>query len=351
MSVVIKDSVPVNLSLINQFDVLPWIEKYRPGTLDEVISQNNIVDTLKNFIKNKKLPHLLFHGPPGTGKSSVITACAKQLYGPKYDMMVIEINASEERGIEVVRTRITDFANKRSITFDEADNDLFKLVILDEADAMTPDAQASLRRVIEKFTHNVRFCLICNYIKKINLAVQSRCICFRFSPLKDEFIKQKMNMVIEKENINITEAGINTIIKRAKGDMRKVLNILQATNMAYDVIDDKIVNNFLGYPGTEDIYNLINTITQKSFAESYNLLKKYKNEEGYALSDILFEIHDILIEHVLNQNHPIKININTEQIRRIIENMREIEHNITNSTSDNIHLGELIGVFKIAILK
>jgi replication factor C subunit 3/5 len=342
---------PIDLSNKETYEVLPWIEKYRPSTLDEVISQNTIVDTLKKFIKDKKLPHLLFHGPPGSGKTSVVTACAKELYGINYNMMVIEINASEERGIEVVRNRITSFASKKSIIFDNSSDKLFKLVILDEADAMTPDAQASLRRVIEKYTHNVRFCLICNYIKKINIAVQSRCICFRFAPLKSNFIKTKLEMIIEKENIDISSDAVATILKRSKGDMRKVLNILQSTNMAYSKITSEAVNNCLGYPSTEDIDKLMNAMINESFSCSYKLLKKYKNEEGYAISDILYEVHDVLIDMIFNPKKYTETSLSVNQIRKIIEYMREIEHNITNSTSDNIHLGELIGTFKIVLSK
>lgn len=285
-----------------------------------------------------------------THNTSVITACARELYGDKYEMMVIEINASEERGIEVVRNRITNFATKRSISFDETPTDLFKLVILDEADAMTLDAQASLRRVIEKYTYNVRFCLICNYIKKINMAVQSRCIPFRFAPLKEEYIREKMELVIAAEDIDITESGISTIIKRSKGDMRKVLNILQTTSMAYDKINGEIVNECLGYPSYKCIYDLVTTFINKSFVDSYKLLKNYKDVKGFAINDILCEIHDMLITHVLKPDKKIIIPLSVDQIRKIIEQMRELEHNITNSTSDNIHLGELIGAFKITTL-
>jgi len=316
----------------------PWIEKYRPNTLDEVISHNTIIDTLKKFISNKKLPHMLFYGPPGTGKTSVITACAKELYGKDYNMMVIEINASEERGIEIVRNRITSFASMKSFCLESS---MFKLIILDEADAMTLDAQASLRRVIEKYTYNVRFCLICNYIEKINNAIKSRCVCIRFAPIKEIYIKEKLISIIKQEKIVINESGINEIIKRSNGDMRKILNILQSTHMAYPKkeIDDEIVNECLGFPKKSDIKTIFKFLIKNNFKESYDLITKYKETNGYSLSDIMNEIHDLLLKKLNNS----KIN----KIEKIYENLQNLEHNLSNSTSDILHIGEFISIFNL----
>ena len=149
---------------------LTWVEKYRPGALQELISHEDIIGTIRKFLHEDKLPHLLFYGPPGTGKTSTILACAKEIYSPReFNSMVLELNASDDRGISVVRGQILNFASTRTIF-----NSGFKLVILDEADSMTNDAQNALRRIIEKFTDNVRFCLICNYLSKIIPALQSR---------------------------------------------------------------------------------------------------------------------------------------------------------------------------------
>ncbi len=155
----------------NRMANLPWVEKYRPSALEELISHDDIIKTIRKFISEDKLPHLLFYGPPGTGKTSTILACAKEIYSPKeFNSMVLELNASDDRGINVVRGQILSFASTRTI-FNKG---VAKLIILDEADAMTNDAQNALRRIIEKFTDNVRFCLICNYLSKIIPAVQSR---------------------------------------------------------------------------------------------------------------------------------------------------------------------------------
>merc|ERR1739848_117288 len=194
----------------------------------------DIIGTLRKFLHEDKLPHLLFYGPPGTGKTSTILACAKEIYKPKeFNSMVLELNASDDRGINVVRGQILNFASTRTIF-----NSGFKLVILDEADSMTNDAQNALRRIIEKFTDNVRFCLICNYLSKIIPALQSRCTRFRFGPLQEEQILPRLEHVCQEETVNITEDGKKALITLAGGDMRKVLNVLQSCSMAFDLVNE-----------------------------------------------------------------------------------------------------------------
>lgn len=201
---------------------LPWVEKYRPNALQELISHEDIIRTIRKFISVDKLPHLLFYGPPGTGKTSTILACAKEIYSPKeFNSMVLELNASDDRGINVVRGQILSFASTRTIF-----NSGYKLIILDEADAMTNDAQNALRRIIEKFTDNVRFCLICNYLSKIIPALQSRCTRFRFGPLNSEQILPRLQHVADAQNVNLTEDGKKALINLSGGDMRKVLGYL-----------------------------------------------------------------------------------------------------------------------------
>ncbi len=202
---------------------LPWVEKYRPPDLEGLIAHEDIIGTIRRFMREDKLPHLLFYGPPGTGKTSTILACARELYPTKaFNSMVLELNASDDRGIGVVRGPILNFASTRTIF-----NSGFKLVILDEADAMTTDAQNALRRIIERFTDNVRFCIICNYLSKIIPALQSRCTRFRFGPLKPAQIVPRLDFVCQQEQVDITEDGRQALLSLSQGDMRKVLNILQ----------------------------------------------------------------------------------------------------------------------------
>ena len=189
-------------------NTIPWIEKYRPNNINDIVYHDDIRNTLKKLISNKKFPHTIFFGPPGTGKTSTILACAKEIYGEGYKTMVLELNGSDDRGIKVIREQIKGFSEY---------NQLFcrgvKLVILDEADSMTYDAQFALRRVIENYTHNTRFCLICNYISKLIPALQSRCITFRFSNINSDCSLIKLREIINEENIKYDKIGLKTIIE------------------------------------------------------------------------------------------------------------------------------------------
>ena len=260
----------MSLSKKKNKETLPWIEKYRPNTLGEMISHENITGTLQKFISNKFLPHLLFYGPPGTGKTSTIMACAKEIYGSYLPLMTMELNASDDRGIEVVRNRIKQFVSSGNAFFGktlEEKKNIFKLVILDETDAMTDDAQAILRQVVEKYTKNARFCLICNYIKKINPALQSRCTTFRFSPLSPVQMEDRISSIAKIEKVNVTSKGINCILKRSNGDMRKALNIMQSVHMAYKKVNEKNVNTCIGYPQKKQILDIYKILTNDSLAE------------------------------------------------------------------------------------
>jgi len=319
--------------------IYPWVEKYRPYNLKDIKSHEQIIATLYNFIKNRDLPHLLFYGPAGTGKTSTIMSCANELYGSTIDMMVLKINVSEERGIEIVRNKILQFVQKKSFLFAE-NNKLFKLIILDEADAMTPDAQAILRRIIEKYTVNARFCLICNYIKKINLALQSRCTIFRFNPIPEEIIRNKLIDIANNEKIEITNKAINSIIDKTNGDFRKVINILQTCSMISKKITENIINKTLGFPKAEEIKIIYESLLNDNFEQSYKILNEIKSSEGYSLLDIIKIIFKKII--VSAEEKTLDYTIYSQ----IIKKMAIIEYNLINNTNENIQLTSFIGIFK-----
>lgn len=336
-------------NIVTTYDTLPWIEKYRPSKLDEILSHTEIISTLKTFIKNRCLPHLLFYGPPGSGKTSTIMATAKELYGKYFPYMVMELNASDDRGIEVVRNKIKQFVISKNVFFGESVQDrqnIFKLVILDETDAMTPDAQAILRKIVEKYTDNTRFCLICNYIQNINEALRSRCTRFRFSPISKDQIKVKILQISEKENLTITEPGINTIIKRSNGDMRRVLNILQSVSMTYASINEKTINTCIGYPRKQHMDIILNNLINKTFEEAYNNISELKRENGLSLSDIINELHDVLVSCISNDSLANEMKLELNSIINILDKLRIIEYNHSVNTIENIQLSGLIGVFK-----
>src|SRR5258706_4019893 len=197
---------------------LPWIEKYRPNSLDEIIDHSEKIETLRALIRNKELTHLLFFGACGSGKTSMILAVAREMYGDQYKKYILELNASDDRGIETVSKKIPDFVQTTS--------NQIRLVILDEADAMTNDAQSALRRVIEKYSKNSRFCLICNNINKIIPGLQSRCTKMRFAYLDTNKIKSKIQIIIASENVKITEDALERLITINR-DFRQILNTLQ----------------------------------------------------------------------------------------------------------------------------
>jgi len=317
-----------------QSENLPWVEKYRPKQLDDLISHQDIISTIRKFIHENRLPHLLFYGPPGTGKTSTILACARELYSPQqFNSMVLELNASDDRGINVVRNQIMSFASTRSI-FKSG----FKLIILDEADAMTNDAQNALRRVIEKFTDNVRFCLICNYMSKIIPAIQSRCTRFRFGPLKSDQILPRLNHVIEEERLNVTEDGREALLSLAEGDMRRVINILQSTSMAFDVVNEEHVYTCVGHPLKSDIANVVSWMLNEDLTSGYSKIRDLQTFKGLALQDILTEVH--LFVHQIEFPPNVRI--------ALLEKLADVELRLSSGSSERLQLGSLLAAFNTA---
>ena len=325
----------------NSVDTLMWIEKYRPNTLSDLLSHQEIISTLKTLISNNRLPHLLFCGPPGTGKTSTILACAREMYGSSFKSMVLELNASDDRGINVVRDQIKSFASTRRIFSSGV-----KLIILDEADAMTSAAQMALRRVVEKFSSNTRFCLICNYVNKIIPALQSRCTKFRFSPLPADDVQKRVKEIADVEKVNISDDGLSALLTLGNGDMRRILNVMQSTYMASSttgtgtITADAVYAN-TGAPHPTDIRFIWNSLLNDDFNKCCEQIKDLKETKGLALDDIITE----LLPHVTSSD----LSANAKMY--LYERLADIEHRLASGASENINLAALIGCCKLASAK
>ncbi|KAK3178746.1 hypothetical protein OEA41_000883 [Lepraria neglecta] len=212
----------------------PWVEKYRPKSLNDVTAQDHTITVLQRTLQATNLPHMLFYGPPGTGKTSTILALAKELYGPEmFRTRVLELNASDERGISIVREKVKDFArmqlsNPPPHYKDRYPCPPYKIIILDEADSMTQDAQSALRRTMETYSKITRFCLICNYVTRIIDPLASRCSKFRFKPLDQGNAKKRLQDIAENENVKLEAGAVDTLIKCSEGDLRKAITFLQS---------------------------------------------------------------------------------------------------------------------------
>lgn len=320
--------------------------------LEDLVAHEDIIRIITNLIDSDNLPHLLLYGPPGSGKTSTIVAAAKRMYGKAYGNMTLELNASDARGIDVVRNEIKEFAGTQQLF-----NKGIKLIILDEADAMTQDAQNALRRIIEKYTKNARFCMICNYVSKIIPALQSRCTRFRFAPLAPSQIEGRLDHVIQCENIDITREGKEAIIRLSGGDMRRVLNLLQSTAMSHDVniepskevatsddtamqpsnptITDNDVYLTSGAPLPRDVDQILDWLMNQSFAVAYENIVKMCSGKGYALVDVLQD----LTTHLLAQN------MGNAALGRLLNGMSNVENRLAAGTDEKIQAASLVGVF------
>lgn len=326
---------------------LPWIEKYRPSKLSKIISHENMGEILKKCIISGDIPNMIMYGPPGIGKTSIIRAFANDFYGDNVMNMTIEINASEERGIDVVRNKIVSFANISN--FIETTRKI-RMIILDEADSMTVDAQIALTNVMDTYSSSCRYCLVCNYIKKIHYSIISRCIKMRFKPLTGNIIFDHVRYICEEEKINITDKGITTIIELSHGDMRKILNVLQSIKMTNNKIDEKDVVKYLDKISDEKIYEIIDVLCNKSINEC---IEKIMNDiciKGLSFYELLNSINKIILKYVCTDDTECTTlkEIGTENIVDVLEFFGDVEKKCLMGLSNIILVSSFVGSWKLA---
>jgi replication factor C subunit 2/4 len=303
---------------------VPWVEKYRPKNLDDVAAQDHAVTVLKRTLQSANLPHMLFYGPPGTGKTSTVLALAKELYGTELmKSRVLELNASDERGISIVREKIKNFA--RSVVSSPSEHARknypcppYKIIILDEADSMTSDAQSALRRTMETYSRITRFCLICNYVTRIIDPLASRCSKFRFKPLDEANALSRLQFIARQESVRHEEAALSRLLETSGGDLRKAITLLQSCARlrgAVDVKDEEgdielgedqqhivtvdIVNEISGTVPDQTIQGLI--VACRANESGGNVFKRVQRVvedviySGWSASQMVVQIHDVLL--------------------------------------------------------
>lgn len=254
------------------------------------------------------------------------------MYGENYSAMTLELNASDDRGIDVVRDQIKEFAGTKKLWSTGV-----KLIILDEADAMTGDAQAALRRVIEKYTSNTRFCMICNYVNKIIPALQSRCTRFRFSPLRPDQIANRLDGIVDAEHVQATTEGKNALMQLAAGDMRRVLNLLQATHMAHGTVSADTVYLTAGAAMPTVIAQILHSLLNDTFQVAYEQLLRTIHEFGYALVDIVTEVTAIIARKDLPE----------DAMAYVMDKLSNVEYRLSKGTSEKLQLASFVGIFFI----
>ena len=316
-------------------EALMWVEKYRPKNLDEVVGLHDILESLKAFMKNPKtMPHLMLAGVPGTGKTTIALAIAHELYGANWKSFTLELNASDERGIDTVRERIKDFSRYSRTGFG---NIPFALIILDECDQMTGPAQTALRRIMEIGSRTSRFILICNQSSKIIEPIQSRCAIFRFSRIDRQAMKEHLMWIAKKENVNLLPEAADRIVDFSEGDLRHAINALQ-TASAYKegVVDEKTVALVIGEASPVQVQKMIRKALYGDFMEARKTMYDIMGSYGFSGTEIIRQVQREIFK---------MSDITPEQKADLSGVIGEYDFRLTEGANSDIQLSALLAQF------
>lgn len=304
-----------------------WIEKYRPKTLAEMVGQKEIVERLQSYVKTGSMPHLLFVGPAGVGKTTAAVALARDFFGETYHTNFRELNASDERGIDVVRNQIKQFARTAPLG-----GFTFKILFLDEADALTTDAQAALRRTMENFAQNCRFILSCNYSSKIIDPIQSRCAIYRFKPLTRDAVEEEVKRIARAEGLKVSPGALDAIIYIAQGDMRRAINALQGAAILNATIEEGMVYAITSTARPEEVDLLLTLAISGEFEGAERVLLQLLNERGIAPTELLNQCYRALVRREMDRG--LKV--------RLIDHLGETEFRLSEGANSDIQMEALI---------
>lgn len=309
-----------------------WTEKYRPKDFSEIKGQKEIVKRIKAFVEQQNIPHLLFAGPAGVGKTSLALVIAKKLFKDSWHQNFLELNASDERGIDIIRNKVKDFARTKAI------GDVpFKIIYLDEADALTREAQQALRRTMENYTQTTRFIISANYSSKIIDPIQSRCAMFRFRPLDRKEIFAIIEGIEKEEKIKVNEKAKEALFAISEGDARRINNILQSSAAISKDIDEEVIYSMASVAKPKEVDDVLKLALQNKFIEARNKLMDVMLNYGLSGIDIIKQIQ----QEILN------LDIDNEKKMLLMEKCGEIEFRLTEGSDEFVQLETLLSQFAL----
>ncbi len=309
-----------------------WTEKYRPSDFSEVVGQDEIVKRIKSFVEKKNLPHIMFSGPAGTGKTSLAILIAKKMFGENWKQNFLDLNASDERGIDIVRNKVKDFARTRAI------GDVpFKIIYLDESDSLTKDAQHALRRTMENYATTCRFILSNNYSSKIIEPIQSRCALFRFKPLEEKHLAHIIDRIVREEGLEADEAAKKALIEASEGDCRKLENLMQSCSASSQKLTEELIYSAASMAEPKEIKDILALAINNKFKEARDKLLNTMLSQGLAGLDIIKQI----------QKEVLELNWDPKKKMQMIEKCGEIEFRMVEGSDEFIQLEALLSTFSL----